>query len=61
MTDDERLDHLIAAGTETLGLHVQPEWLPAIRLHLGISLRHAATVLGAPLPDEADPAPVFVA
>ena len=58
MTDTE-LDNWIDAGTALLGIAVQPEWRAAIRLHLGITLGHANTVLAFRLPDEADPAPVF--
>ncbi len=59
MTDDERLDAMIEAGTNLLGIPLEDAWRPAIRLHLGISLGHAATVLDFPLGDEIDPAPVF--
>jgi hypothetical protein len=58
MTDAD-LDAFIGAGTALLGLPVQPAWREAIRLHLRISLTHAQAVLDFPLPDEADPAPVF--
>ncbi len=59
MIDETRFDSLIDAGTALLGIPLQPEWRPAIRQHLGISLAHAAAVMAFPLPDEADPAPVF--
>ena len=52
-------DTLIAAATALLGIPLRPEWHDAIRLHLGITLGHAANVAGFPLPDEAEPAPVF--
>ncbi len=52
-------DQLIEAAAALLGIPVQPAWLPAIRLHLDISLGHAANVTGFPLSDEAEPAPVF--
>jgi hypothetical protein len=61
MIDDAQLDTLIDVGTAMLGLPVEPSWRPAIRLHLAISLTHAATVLDFPLSDETDPAPVFEA
>jgi Protein of unknown function (DUF4089) len=57
--DEAALDALIDAGTAALGIKMQPEWRSAVRLHLAISLGHAATVLEAPLPDHLDPAPVF--
>lgn len=58
-TDPTQFDALIDAGTALLRIPVDPAWRPAIRLHLGISLTHAATVLDFPLPDDAEPAPVF--
>ena len=54
MTDDP-----IEAALRTLGIAAQPEWLPAIRFHLALSLRLGGLVAEFPLPDEADPAPVF--
>jgi Protein of unknown function (DUF4089) len=56
--DEAALDALIDAGTEALGIAMKPEWRAAVRMHLVISLGHAATVL-APLDDHLDPAPVF--
>jgi Protein of unknown function (DUF4089) len=58
---DEQLDAFITAGTALLDLPVEPEWRPALRLHLAISMTHAQTVLAFPLADESDPAPVFAA
>jgi hypothetical protein len=60
MTDQE-LDALIDTGTKIFGIDINPDWRPAIRLHLTISLGHAATVLAADIPDHTDPAPVFQA
>ena len=57
--DEAALDALIDAGTTMLGIEMKPEWRQAVRMHLGISLRHAATVLETPLSDHLDPAPVF--
>jgi hypothetical protein len=57
MPDD--LDALILAGTTALDIPVEPEWHDAIRANLSVTLRHAALVDSFPLPDEADPAPVF--
>jgi hypothetical protein len=58
MTDRE-LDAWISAGTALMDIPIQPEWCAAIRLHLGITLGHAGTVLAFKLPDDTDPAPVF--
>jgi hypothetical protein len=57
--DEATLDALIDAGTASVGIEMKPEWRQAVRMHLAISLGHAATVLQAKLPDEVDPAPVF--
>lgn len=57
--DEAALDALIDAGTVALGIEMKTQWRPAVRMHLAISLDHAATVLQADLPDHLDPAPVF--
>lgn len=57
--DDAALDGLIDAGTLIFGIEMKPEWRAAVRMHLAISLGHAATVLEADVPDHLDPAPVF--
>jgi hypothetical protein len=56
---DAALDAWIDAGTVALGIGMQPEWRVAIRLHMRISLGHAAAMQDAPLSDRIDPAPVF--
>jgi hypothetical protein len=61
MTDETQLDALIDAGAALLRIPLQEGWRPAIRLHLDISLTHASMVLDFALPDECDPAPVFIA
>ncbi|HUB14343.1 MAG TPA: DUF4089 domain-containing protein [Acetobacteraceae bacterium] len=53
------LDAFIQAGTALLCIPVCPEWRDSIRLHLEISFNLGGLVLAFPLPDEADPAPVF--
>jgi hypothetical protein len=57
--DDKALDALIDAGSAIYGFDIEPEWRAAIRMHLTISLGHAATVLAADVGDHVDPAPVF--
>ena len=59
--DEAALTALIDAGTAALGIEMKAEWLQAVRLHLAISLDHAAAVLETPLADSIDPAPVFQA
>ena len=61
MPSDEELEALIDAAAPVLGIAVDPAWREAIRTHLGISLGHALSVAEFALPEEAEPAPVFVA
>jgi hypothetical protein len=58
---DDQLDALIDASAAALALPIAPEWKPAIRANLAVTLRLAAMVAEFPLPDEAEPAPVFEA
>jgi hypothetical protein len=55
------LDPFIAAGAGALELKIDKAWLPAVRSHLEVTLRHGALVASFSLPDETDPAPVFEA
>jgi hypothetical protein len=55
------LDDFIAAGAAALDLTIEPEWRPAVRAHLEVTLRHAALVTEFALPDDIEPAPVFEA
>lgn len=59
--DEAAFDALIDAGTALFGIDMKPEWRHAVRMHLAISLGHAATVLEHPIADHVDPAPVFTA
>jgi hypothetical protein len=55
------LDAFISAGVRALGLEIEAAWMPSVRTHLAVSLRHAGLVAGQALPDDAEPAPVFKA
>jgi 1-carboxybiuret hydrolase subunit AtzG-like protein len=55
------LDKLIDASAAALGLPVEPEWKPAIKANLAVTLRLANMVATFSLPDEAEPAPIFEA
>ena len=57
MPDDA--DLIAAAGV--LGIPLDPAWCDAVRFHCDLSLAAARLVAEFPLPDEADPAPVFTA
>ena len=59
MSDSNELDAWLDASAVLLGIAVASEWRDAIRLHLGITRDIAQRVLDFPLPDDADPAPVF--
>ncbi len=53
------IDALMAATAQALGLTVDPAWREGVRFHLRLVLDHAARVDEFPLPDDAEPAPVF--
>ena len=55
------LDDLIDAAARALDLPVEPDWKPAVKTNLAVTLRHGTHVAEFPLPDDAEPAPVFVA
>ena len=55
------LDALVDASALALGLPLEPAWRPAVRSNLDATLRLAALFMDFPLPDDAEPAPVFAA
>jgi hypothetical protein len=55
------LDAFIIAAAAVLRLPVDPEWRPAVKANLDVTLKHAANVASFPLPDDAEPAAVFKA
>jgi Protein of unknown function (DUF4089) len=55
------LDELIAASARALALPLDPAWHSAICSNLEVTFRLAALVADHPLPDDAEPAPVFQA
>ncbi len=61
MTTADELDAFIEAAALALELPLEPEWKPAVRAHLAVTLRLGALVTAFELPDEAEPAPVFTA
>ena len=56
---DEVLDRIIEASVKALNLPLEEAWRPAVRTNLRVTLQLAALVEDFPLPDEAEPAPVF--
>jgi len=57
----EPLDDFIAAAAAALELPLEPEWQPAVKANLAVTLKHANLVADFALPDEAEPAPIFKA
>lgn len=54
-------DSWITSSATLLGLSVETAWLPSIRANIEVTFRLAQLVEDFPLPDEAEPAPVFEA
>jgi Protein of unknown function (DUF4089) len=55
----DALDAMMIASAQTLGLTLDPSWQASIKFNLQLVLRHGALVDEFPLPDDAEPAPVF--
>ena len=55
------LDGFIDAAATALDLRLDPSWKGAVKANLDVTLRLARTFADFPLPDDAEPAPVFVA
>jgi hypothetical protein len=55
------LDDLIAAAAHALALPIDSAWTTAIKFNLDVILRLAGSFADFPLPDDAEPAPVFFA
>jgi hypothetical protein len=51
----------VETAAQVLGLMIEPAWKPAIVANVATTLRLAALFMDFPLPDEAEPAPVFKA
>ena len=54
-----QLTRLVEAGAKALGLPLDAAWHASVKFNLQLILRHAALVEEFPLPDDAEPAPVF--
>jgi len=55
------LDAFIDSAARALDLPVAPAWKPAVKANLEVTLRLAGLFADFPLPDDAEPAPIFVA
>ena len=54
-------DALVEAAARALVLTIDPGWEAGVKFNLQLILRHAALVDEFPLPDDAEPAPIFYA
>lgn len=57
----DSLDALVDAAARALNLAVAPEWRGAVKANLAVTFALAELFVDFPLPDEAEPAPVFSA
>jgi Protein of unknown function (DUF4089) len=57
----DSIDDYIDTVAKALALPIEEAWKPAVRANLEVSLRMAKLVDEFPLPDETEPASVFVA
>jgi hypothetical protein len=53
------IDAIIRAGTQALRLPLEPAWYGGVKFNLQLIMRLAALVDEFPLPDAAEPGPVF--
>jgi hypothetical protein len=53
------LDNWITAAAQGLGLKLEKPWMAAVRANLQVTLDQAFLVAEFPLPDDAEPAPIF--
>ena len=57
----DSLDDLVVAAARALDLAVAPEWRGAVKADLAVTFALAELFADFPLPDDAEPAPIFVA
>jgi hypothetical protein len=57
----DALDTMIEASARALSLPLERSWRSGVKTNLELTLRLAALFTDFPLPDDAEPAPVFVA
>jgi hypothetical protein len=58
-SSDDPLILYIASAAQALSLEIAPQWLPAVRANLDVTLAFAQMVAEFPLPDEYEPAEIF--
>ena len=57
----DALDGFVDAAAHALDLKIEPAWKGAVKTNLEVTLALAALFAEFPLPDDAEPAPVFAA
>ena len=57
----DALDGFVDAAAHALDLKIEPAWKGAVKTNLEMTLALAALFADFPLPDDAEPAPVFAA
>ena len=57
----DSLNDLVDAAARALDLAVAPEWRGGVKANLAVTFALAELFMDCPLPDEAEPAPVFSA
>ena len=57
----DAIDALVVASAQALGLTIDPSWQAGVEFNLQLILGHAALVDEFPLPNDAEPAPIFQA
>ncbi|MDQ0347251.1 DUF4089 domain-containing protein [Ancylobacter vacuolatus] len=57
--DESGSGALLDAGLKIAALKLEPELRPRVLMHLETAMAMAALVTDFPLPDEAEPAPVY--
>jgi hypothetical protein len=55
----DAIDRLVDASAQALGLNIEPAWYDGVKFNLQLILRFASLFDEFPLPDDAEPAPVF--
>jgi Protein of unknown function (DUF4089) len=59
--DRDPLDDFVDASAHALGLKIEPAWRHAVKANLAVTFALAALFTDFPLPDDAEPAPIFSA
>jgi hypothetical protein len=61
MSEDDITEAWIRSSAAMLNIPLETAWLPTIRANVEVTFRFAKLVEEFPLPDEAEPAPVYEA